>query len=429
MTAGFARPDPPGEPRVRIRTRQAYVRLWYGASAFGHLVVALALLVPLGSWVAIGAALGIASLVAWRMHAIVADPPRPRPIVVLVDQPLFCHLAAGLVGLLFLPATLAATLALPELAWIENLSIASAASYGGGLLVALWAITIGRRRVRCRTVRVPVVDLPVRFDGYVIAQLSDLHIGSYDRPRHARRWARQAMTLSPDLLVVTGDLVTSGTRHYTAVAEVLGGVAPPDGVLVVSGNHDQWNTAALEEQLHRVGARLLDGRSISIERGSERIVVAGIEGSHDVGAAMDRSLGALSQSPTVLLAHYPEAFERAAAHGVGLTLSGHTHAGQFAVPGLERWLNLATLTGHRTEGLYCRGSCWLYVSAGLGATGLPMRFGARPEITRIVLCRAGASSSGPFVRSDRLRPIEKRSNETERSAGAKMVRPWTFGVW
>ena len=104
MTAGFARPDPPGEPRVRIRTRQAYVRLWYGASAFGHLVVALALLDPLGSWVAIGAALGIvAGWIISRIASFVAQVIMERqgiPQMELFALPWWLILTALAFGLL-----------------------------------------------------------------------------------------------------------------------------------------------------------------------------------------------------------------------------------------------------------------------------------------------------------------------------------------
>lgn len=386
--------DPCGEPRVKIRTRRAYLRLWYGASAAGHLVVAAALVAWFALPFGVCLALVLGALTAWRMHVIVADPPRSRVWVLLLDIPLFCHLTAGLLGLVLWPAVFGAwwLLGAPSAGAGHAMSASAAGAYCAGLLVSVWAVTLGRTRVRHRTIETRLLGLPPAFEGYRIAHLSDLHVGSYDSAGRARSWVAAAMRLSPDVVVVTGDLVTAGTRDYGAVAAVLGEASPPDGVLVVSGNHDQWNVKALGEDLSRAGVLLLDGSSTTLVREGGELVVAGIRGVYEVGSAVDRLIASLPRPPLLLLAHYPEAFERAAAHGVALTLSGHTHAGQFAVPGLERWLNIATLTGYHTRGLYRRGRSWLYVSAGLGTTGLPMRVGARAEIALVVLrCSDGSA--------------------------------------
>jgi predicted MPP superfamily phosphohydrolase len=92
--------------------------------------------------------------------------------------------------------------------------------------------------------------------------------------------------------------------------------------------------------------------------------------------------------PTILLAHYPSAFAGAAARDVELTLSGHTHGGQIGVPFLAQRLNFARLFGQASQGLQTSGKSQLYVNAGLGTSGPPLRLGIPPEIALIVLRRA-----------------------------------------
>ncbi|WP_224249864.1 metallophosphoesterase [Hyalangium gracile] len=105
---------------------------------------------------------------------------------------------------------------------------------------------------------------------------------------------------------------------------------------------------------------------------------------HDLGRALrDRPEGV----PTVLLAHDPNLFPEAQARDVELTLSGHTHGGQLAVPGVRR-LSLARFVSRWTAGLYRQGRSWLYVNRSVGTTGPPARLGAPPELKVITLRRA-----------------------------------------
>jgi predicted MPP superfamily phosphohydrolase len=117
--------------------------------------------------------------------------------------------------------------------------------------------------------------------------------------------------------------------------------------------------------------------------------VAGVDGRiatpNDVGLALE---ACVPSAPTVLLAHYPWIFKAAAARGVDLILTGHTHGGQLGVPFFgERW-NLARLTGQRSRGMVHSGKTAMYVNAGLGTTGPPMRLAVPPEIALITLRRA-----------------------------------------
>ena len=144
----------------------------------------------------------------------------------------------------------------------------------------------------------------------------------------------------------------------------------------------------LVRELERNGLTVLRNRGVVLQRGAGRLYVAGVDDTwtsrHDLRRALaDRPEGV----PTVLLAHDPNLFPQIVERGVELTLSGHTHGGQLAVPGVRR-LSLARFISPWTLGLYQRGRSWLYVNRGAGTTGPPVRLGAPAELSVITLRRA-----------------------------------------
>ena len=185
-------------------------------------------------------------------------------------------------------------------------------------------------------------------------------------------------------------MVTSGTAYHEDIATVMAELAAKDGVYVSMGNHDYFG-----EEEHLVAAlrarrvTVLRNEGVVIEKDGARLWLAAIDDTwthrDDLGRALAQRPSGL---PTVLLAHDPERFDQAADAGVELVLSGHTHGGQVAMPFMARALNLAKLRYKYTLGFYERGRSRLYVHPGLGTTGPPMRLGAAPEVTVLVL-RAG----------------------------------------
>jgi hypothetical protein len=109
-----------------------------------------------------------------------------------------------------------------------------------GLAVGAYGIYVRRRWTEIRRVEVRVSGLPAAFDGYTIAHLSDLHIGSYTPKSWGKRWAERANALRPDAAVLTGDFVTSGVAFHDDIAEVVGALRATDGVFVSMGNHDYF---------------------------------------------------------------------------------------------------------------------------------------------------------------------------------------------
>jgi predicted MPP superfamily phosphohydrolase len=250
-----------------------------------------------------------------------------------------------------------------------------------------YGVLVRRRFFVVREVSVPIEGLPRAFDGFRIAQLSDLHIGTTTPRTWGERWARAANEKAPDLTVVTGDLVTSGTEFYDDVAQVLGALTARHGVFVSLGNHDYFGDGEpLIAKIRAKGPRVLRNEGLMLEKDGERIYLCAIDDTWTKRDDIDRALAGREKGvPTVLLAHDPARFPSAEKREVELTLSGHTHGGQIAVPFLWRRFSLSHLTHHFHEGLYTRGRSNLYVHPGLGTTGPPMRLGVAPAVVILTL--------------------------------------------
>jgi len=326
-----------------------------------------------------------------RFSAQMRDEPRPRWITSWLDQPLFVHFGASTLALLLSPLCAVGALALGAVrgAGLEYWRLSEGYAYALGLLISVWAIWIERRFVRIRRMDVAIAGLAPEFDGYRIAQLSDLHVGSFDPKARALQWVALSNSLDPDLVAVTGDLVTSGRGFYTDVAEALGALRAKDGVFVSMGNHDQSNNDELTQLVAARGPTVLRNSSQLIQRGAARLNVAGIDGRVMGAPEVTRTIEQCTPgAPVVLLAHYPWTFNAAAAAGADLILTGHTHGGQLGIPFFSQRWNLARLTGQRSRGLVYSGKTAMYVNAGLGTTGPPMRLAVPPEIALITLRRA-----------------------------------------
>lgn len=291
------------------------------------------------------------------------------------------------------------------------------------LLGGAYAVVIRRRWVQVRRVPLHFAELPPAFEGYRIVQISDLHIGNFAGATTLQRWVTMANAQKPDLIVVTGDLLSTGSTFVPTLVHGLKGLKAPDGVAMCPGNHDYWvDGDHFFNALNRAGVQVLRNEGRFLARGEELLFLAGVDDTWTRRFDLDAALQLrLPHTMTILLAHDPALFPMAARKGVSLTLSGHTHGGQWAVPFLPKW-NLSARVFPFTVGLYERreGSklARLYVNRGLGTTGPPARIGAAPEITVFTLHSAPKAS----VVSPRVRhtgPSGKPSGEpTGPSAGS-----------
>jgi predicted MPP superfamily phosphohydrolase len=255
---------------------------------------------------------------------------------------------------------------------------------------------LGASALVVRDVVAELPDLPPEFDGFRIAQLTDLHIGPHLPRRRLEGIAREIRDAAPDMVAVTGDIVDDRSEDLDVYASVFGGMSAPSGVYLIAGNHDIYaGWPAVERRLRRGDlGTLLVNESREIRRGPAVITVAGTgdpagRGFADSGVApdIDRTLNGIPAGRTIIvLAHNPALFEALADRGVALTLSGHTHWGQVALPAAS-W-SLASMFLEDAMGINTRGRSLLYISPGTGYWGIPFRIGAIGEITLVTLRRS-----------------------------------------
>jgi len=277
------------------------------------------------------------------------------------------------------------------------------ATVAAGLLVlAVWGYA-GTRRLVVRRLDVPVPGLPPGLEGMRVAQLSDLHVGPHTPPGFLARVAEAVREARPDLIVFTGDQVDDFARDVEPFAAAFGALTAPLGVFAIPGNHDVYaGWTEVRRGMEAMGTTALVNRAVPLRRGGDRFWVAGT--GDPAGHAMARGGGAeaapdvertLAGIPpgefTLALAHNPALWPALAARGVELTLSGHTHYGQVAIPSLG-W-NLASLFLEHSAGSYREGRATLYINPGTNYWGIPFRLGTPPEVT-VVTLRWGEGAGG-----------------------------------
>ncbi len=274
--------------------------------------------------------------------------------------------------------------------FLRRASIGSALAFGGG--TALYGVTRGRHDYVLEQVPIRLARLPHTLDGYTIAQLSDVHVGTFVGDYELSVARTLLARARPDLIVLTGDLVDHDPAYLPQLGRALRRItdlAPRDGVVAILGNHDYYAGAEETlEVLRRAGVRVLRNDAMSIGDAGGRFALLGVDdvwaerngydGRVDLPAAL---AAAEPDTARVLLCHNPELFPSAAEH-VDLQLSGHTHGGQvnFMVHPIDLVLSHGYIAGH-----YTRGDSQIYVNRGFGTAGPPARVQTPPEVTRIIL--------------------------------------------
>lgn len=251
---------------------------------------------------------------------------------------------------------------------------------------------VDSRRIALTRVTAWWDDLPAGLDGLRIAQISDTHIGPQTSRRYLAEVVRLTQESAPDLIVVTGDLIDDHAADVDHFAAALGALSAPLGVYAIAGNHDIYaGWPAVRTRLAALPITVLVNESRVIRRGGSELVLAGTgdpaarrlpEGGPDI----DRTLAGVPPGAFVVaLAHNPALWPPLAKHGVRLTLSGHTHWGQLAIPRLG-W-SLASPFNTFAMGGYRDGASMLYVHPGTNYWGIPFRLGTPPEVALVTLRR------------------------------------------
>lgn len=240
-----------------------------------------------------------------------------------------------------------------------------------GVRNALGAVQVKELEVRLR-------GLPPELAGFKLVQISDVHVGALLHKDWVGQVVDRIRSLSPDLVAITGDLVDGSVDELREHVAPLSRIEAKHGVFFSTGNHDHYSGAdAWCAHLPTLGVRPLRNQRVEIAPGLDLAGVDDPTGEPDLAKAL---AGRDPSRALVLLAHQPRQFAEAAKHGVGLTLSGHTHGGQ-----IWPFSWLVALVQPYLAGLHARGESQLYVSRGTGFWGPPMRVLAPAEITLIRL--------------------------------------------
>lgn len=312
------------------------------------------------------------------------------------------YLAMGLFSSLFVLTLLRDVLLLalvvvgmlsPSVVSIDGFREASAiAAPALALLLTLVGVFNARRLAKVVRVDIPIAGLPAALSGFVIVQISDIHVGSTIKRGYLSAIVGAVNALKPDLVAVTGDLVDGSVERLGPHVAPLAGLSARHGVYFVTGNHEYYSGAdAWVAELRRLGLNVLLNQNAVLEHDGARLLVGGVtdySAHHFDPSQRSDPHAALSGAPAdvavrLLLAHQPRSAPAAEEAGFDVQLSGHTHGGQF-LP----WNFFVRFQQPFTAGLNRLKKLWVYTSRGTGYWGPPVRFGAPSEITRLRLVTA-----------------------------------------
>ncbi len=264
----------------------------------------------------------------------------------------------------------------------------TAASFGG----TAYGMIVGRSDYQVAEKIIHIPGLPAAFSGYSIGLVTDIHSSLYMTEPEMKEYAKLLNGMGTDMILVGGDLVNGMPEEIDPFAEAFSGLRAPDGVYGVLGNHDFYTREPdrISRTATEAGVRILRDESLILRRGSAHITLLGVD---DAGTAAQTvrkirhaAEGTPSHSTRILLCHRPYFFRQAAAEGVDLMLSGHTHGGQVVlgeIAGIA--FTPAAMASPYLAGLYNEGAAQMYVSRGIGTVGVPVRVNCPPELTRLVL--------------------------------------------
>ena len=291
--------------------------------------------------------------------------------------------------------------------FISQIALGLAAIPFIGIIDGIWK---GRYRYRVISHTLEFEDLPDEFDGFTIAQISDIHSGSFDNQEKVEYGVQMVNELGADAIMFTGDMVNNIATEAEPWIDTFKKLNGKNGVFSILGNHDYgdyWrfpsaqakvdNLDRLKEIHAEMGMDLLLNESRFFERNGQRLYLAGVENwglppFPQYGDLQEALNGIPEDAFTVLLSHDPSHFDaevKQHSKKVHLTLSGHTHGMQFwiEIPGWIKW-SPVKFKYPKWAGLYPEPDGQvLHVNRGFGFLAFPGRVGMWPEITHITLRR------------------------------------------
>lgn len=266
------------------------------------------------------------------------------------------------------------------------------------LALIIWTVW-GNTTLELNTYTVSSERLPEAFDGYRIAQVSDLHNAEIGEDN--ARLLSMLRDAQPNIIAITGDLIDSRKTDIEIALQFVKEAMKIAPCYYVTGNHEARVSEYddLKDGLAELGVVVLEDEQVEIERLGETIALLGVDDPSfqtddlfgDSVTVMESKLQELMSEEAayaVLLSHRPELFDVYVESGVDLALSGHAHGGQFRLPFVGGLV--APNQGLFPEydaGLYTEENTNMIVSRGIGNSILPFRFNNRPEVILIELQR------------------------------------------
>ena len=267
----------------------------------------------------------------------------------------------------------------------KNKKIITTISLLLSLLLSIYSTLNATYNLSINNIDIPIKNLPISSNGINIVQISDLHLNTYSNVSDIKNIVSKISLLNPDIVAITGDLIDTDFKHIEKFCEIFKTIKTKYGVFAVSGNHDYYsgiNNFSLFCEKSKIEILNNSGKKIN-----NSIYICGIADKENTNSAYNtiniKNIIKKSNTenlPVVLLSHKPNIFNESAKAGIELTLSGHLHAGQ--IPPIDIGL---LLFSKYFRGIYKNGDSFMYLSAGTGLWGPPMRLLSKSEITKITL--------------------------------------------
>ena len=260
------------------------------------------------------------------------------------------------------------------------------------LLSSLLGLMNARRVAAVVDVDIPIANLPAGLHGFMIVQITDIHVGPTIKRGYLDAIVNKVNSLGADLIAVTGDLVDGRVTQLSSHTAPLARLTARHGAYFVTGNHEYYSNAPdWIVEIQRLGLTVLINEHVMVNHRGASLMVAGVTdySAHRFDEAhRSDPLAASAGAPAhvdvrLLLAHQPRSAAAAADAGFDLQLSGHTHGGQFFP-----WNLFVRFQQPYTAGLSRLRKLWVYTSRGTGYWGPPKRLWAPSEITRLRLVPA-----------------------------------------
>ena len=279
----------------------------------------------------------------------------------------------------------------------KGVGLAAAAPF----MVSGYGALLERRKFEVDHFTIPVPNLSSELNHLTVVQLSDIHVGPFMPPEELAEYVEAVNRLKPDIIALTGDFVTGSDSEVVPCAESLARLQARYGVFACMGNHDVYARAEdkLEHLFAEKGIETLRNNAKSIRIAGSKVSMLGIDDLERGHSDLRRALTVCEREPgevKVLLSHRPEVFPAAAKGDIDLVLSGHYHGGQVKLSPTAGSLSVARLLTPYADGLFrlargghgARKTSHLFVSRGIGITGVPIRINCPPQIAHLRLIKA-----------------------------------------